>query len=528
MANLPPPNNVPNVPKDKQTPLAPDGFAPQWISGHDPNNNNGWIDDEDDKEMEEEDVEEMEEEEDEEEKEIVAEDEAKIIYPYDEEDPNNRPPPASDDESEFAPSVILVFDAENRLVPPVIHFSSTYERGESSSAQEILKDIGEVYPFGPVPLTISTAMKRIRRLKEKMRERAKVDEDIMKKIDMSDLRIRMVSRDAMSLDGTTSTHSFLGPFPDDPYVQARNVANANDDVEDDDVEDDDVEDDDDMDDDAVDPSDPQVMPPKQVSQATIAKLVTDKVATALPADRATRNTICAGGTGNVEGAGRALTWWNTHVDTLGLIVANEKSWDDLKRMMLEELYPEKEILRMEDEIRHLRLKDNDIAAYTNWVRMKELLSKTKGNGKVEIKGGNAPRCNRCNVFHFANCLVKCNKCGKRGHFARDCYRKGVATGANAKPIRACYKCGDKNHLANSDLCPERKKQHGRNASSHVYVVRDAKQAQGPNVVTVQTSSAGETLLLNSGITSLLEVGKYSGSGIFITGSGNDLSYLFPT
>ncbi|GJX65929.1 hypothetical protein Tco_0300272, partial [Tanacetum coccineum] len=48
----------------------------------------------------------------------------------------------------------------------------------------------------------------------------------------------------------TSTRLFLGPFPDDPYVQARNAAMANDNVEGDDVEDDD-----DMDDDAVDPSD---------------------------------------------------------------------------------------------------------------------------------------------------------------------------------------------------------------------------------------------------------------------------------
>ncbi|GJW29705.1 hypothetical protein Tco_0046580 [Tanacetum coccineum] len=249
--------------------------------------------------------------EDEEEEEIVAEEEAKIIYPYDEADPNNRPPPASDDESEFAPSVIPVFDAKNRLVPPVIHFSQTYERGESLSAREILKDIGKVSPLGPVPPTIGTAMSRIRRLNEQIRERAEVDERIVKKINKNDLRIWMVGRDAMNLDGAvreyqadvskvismmesmslefdrvrkeshralelvewkagvreqylpklrigggfveTSTRSFLGPFPDDPYVQARNASMA----------DDDVEDDDDMDDDAADLSDPQSSEPRR-------------------------------------------------------------------------------------------------------------------------------------------------------------------------------------------------------------------------------------------------------------------------
>nr|GEX33283.1 hypothetical protein [Tanacetum cinerariifolium] len=43
MANLPPPNNNQNIPEDDQAPAAPDGFAPQWIGGPNPNNNNGWI-----------------------------------------------------------------------------------------------------------------------------------------------------------------------------------------------------------------------------------------------------------------------------------------------------------------------------------------------------------------------------------------------------------------------------------------------------------------------------------------------------
>ncbi|GKA12449.1 putative reverse transcriptase domain-containing protein [Tanacetum coccineum] len=346
-----------------------------------------------------------------------------------------------------------------------------------------------------------------------------------------------------------------------------------------------------------------IMAPKQMSQAAIAKLVSDEVAKALAADRATRNATGAGGPGNVEGAGnaggperaqqardctfssfmkcgptqfhgkegaielcrwfekmestfgisecaerskvkfaaatlqgRALTWWNTQVATLGLAEANGKSWDDMKKMMLEEFCPEEEISRMEDELRNLRLRDHDIAAYTN--RFNELVllcpevvpstkkkisqyikglpsyiqggnqgnnqgnrnnnrgdyrdnrhhnqnnnrrnggarAMTQAQGENVNQGGHAPKCNRCNMFHFGNCPGKCNKCGKRGHIARDCRGKGVATGANAEPIRVCFKCGDPNHLANSELCPERKKQGGRNASGHVYAVKDVDQA----------------------------------------------------
>nr|GEX03704.1 hypothetical protein [Tanacetum cinerariifolium] len=62
--------------------------------------------------------------------------------------------------------------------------------------------------------------------------------------------------------------------------------------------------------------------------------------------------------------GRALTWWNSQVATLGLNVAIGKSWGDMKNMMLEEFCPDEEIHRMEDELRSLKLKDTNIAAYT--------------------------------------------------------------------------------------------------------------------------------------------------------------------
>ncbi|GKA08646.1 putative reverse transcriptase domain-containing protein [Tanacetum coccineum] len=362
--------------------------------------------------------------------------------------------------------------------------------------------------------------------------------------------------------------------------------------------------------------------PRWQSSGHSAKLgfVSDEVAKALAADRATRNATGAGGPGNVEGAGnaggperaqqardctfssfmkcgptqfhgkegaielcrwfekmestfgisecaerskvkfaaatlqgRALTWWNTQVATLGLAEANGKSWDDMKKMMLEEFCPEEEISRMEDELRNLSQYIKGLPSYIQGetysskpttlneaIRMAHGLMEqkvqgwkeknadqnkrkweggnqgnnqgnrnnnrgdnrdnrhhnqnnnrrnggaramTQAQGENVNQGGHAPKCNRCNMFHFGNCPMKCNKCGKRGHIARDCRGKGVATGANTEPIRVCFKCGDPNHLANSELCPEKKKQDGRNASGHVYAVKDVDQAQGPNVVT---------------------------------------------
>nr|GEV71464.1 reverse transcriptase domain-containing protein [Tanacetum cinerariifolium] len=62
--------------------------------------------------------------------------------------------------------------------------------------------------------------------------------------------------------------------------------------------------------------------------------------------------------------GRALTWWNSQVATLGLNVAIGKSWGDIKKMMLEEFYLVEEVQRIEDELRSLKLRDTNIAAYT--------------------------------------------------------------------------------------------------------------------------------------------------------------------
>nr|GFB81702.1 hypothetical protein [Tanacetum cinerariifolium] len=62
--------------------------------------------------------------------------------------------------------------------------------------------------------------------------------------------------------------------------------------------------------------------------------------------------------------GRALTWWNSQVATLGPEVANARTWAEVKQMMTDEFCPTEEVQRLEDELRHLKLRDMNIAAYT--------------------------------------------------------------------------------------------------------------------------------------------------------------------
>ncbi|GKF25831.1 putative reverse transcriptase domain-containing protein [Tanacetum coccineum] len=63
--------------------------------------------------------------------------------------------------------------------------------------------------------------------------------------------------------------------------------------------------------------------------------------------------------------GRALTWWNGNVHTLGLVDANRIPWTEFKTMMTTKYYPGIEIQRMKQELWNLTLKGDDIEAYKN-------------------------------------------------------------------------------------------------------------------------------------------------------------------
>ncbi|GJT44918.1 putative reverse transcriptase domain-containing protein [Tanacetum coccineum] len=136
-----------------------------------------------------------------------------------------------------------------------------------------------------------------------------------------------------------------------------------------------------------------------MSAAAISKLVADEVAKALEADRAARtNSNVAGGSGGNggqsgappvrecsfagfikcgptqfhgnEGAVEICRWFEKTESVFGIIatlrldVANGKSWTDMRKMMMEELCPNEEVQRLENDLRSLKLRDTNIVAYT--------------------------------------------------------------------------------------------------------------------------------------------------------------------
>ncbi|GKB76206.1 reverse transcriptase domain-containing protein [Tanacetum coccineum] len=62
--------------------------------------------------------------------------------------------------------------------------------------------------------------------------------------------------------------------------------------------------------------------------------------------------------------GDALTWWNGHVRTLGHDAAYAITWGTLKKKLTDKYYPKGEINKLEIELWNLRVRGNDVAAYT--------------------------------------------------------------------------------------------------------------------------------------------------------------------
>nr|GEV76150.1 hypothetical protein [Tanacetum cinerariifolium] len=223
--------------------------------------------------------------------------------------------------------------------------------------------------------------------------------------------------------------------------------------------------------------------------------------------------------------GRALTWWNSHVATLCPEVANGRPWTEVKQMMTDEFCPTEEVQRLEDKLRHLKLKDMNIAAYTkrfnklallcldavsNEKKKVELYIKglpeiIKGSRKTTIKATTITTTTTTEVTTGTTTTTakttiedECENCGRMGHKAKDCRSKNVASGATVQSDVVCYKCGERGHK--SRACPKKADRRGRNVQGQAYVIRDAEHNQGPNVVT------GTFLLNNRYATMLFDSG----------------------
>nr|GEX60117.1 hypothetical protein [Tanacetum cinerariifolium] len=152
---------------------------------------------------------------------------------------------------------------------------------------------------------------------------------------------------------------------------------------------------------------------------------------------------------------------------------------------------------LEDELRHLKLRDMNIAAYTERFNELALLCPDvvpSEKKKVELYIKGLPE-----IIKGETTLSRPVSLMKlMGHKAKDCQSKNVPSGATVRPNVVCYGCEERGHK--SYECPKRTDRKGGNAQGQAYVIHDAEHNQGPNVVT------GTFLLNNRYATMLFDSG----------------------
>nr|GFA81615.1 hypothetical protein [Tanacetum cinerariifolium] len=132
-----------------------------------------------------------------------------------------------------------------------------------------------------------------------------------------------------------------------------------------------------------------------------------------------------------------------------------------------------------------------------------------GSAKKKTYEGNVPKCTKCQRNHSGPCTLKCHKCGKIRHYARD-YRSTGNTnatnnrGGNGPNPRGngCIGCGDPRHFRRD--CPKLKNKNGGNGNAQGWVYAMGNAERNGNVAGNPYSNVvTSTFLLNNRYASIL-------------------------
>nr|GFC35868.1 hypothetical protein [Tanacetum cinerariifolium] len=159
--------------------------------------------------------------------------------------------------------------------------------------------------------------------------------------------------------------------------------------------------------------------------------------------------------------GAALTWWNSHIKTVTLEVAQALPWKTLKKIMTDKYCPRGEIKKLETEMWELKTKGTDVIGYSrrfpelalmcdrtfpeesdrvekyigglpdtihDSVKNQPQQNKRQNTGRAYATGhsdrnmytGSKPLCFKCDYHYEGPFPPRCNNCKMVGHLTKDC------------------------------------------------------------------------------------------------------------
>ncbi|GJR16451.1 putative reverse transcriptase domain-containing protein [Tanacetum coccineum] len=186
----------------------------------------------------------------------------------------------------------------------------------------------------------------------------------------------------------------------------------------------------------------------------------------------------------------------------------------LKKKLTDKYCPKGEIKKLEIELWNLRVRGNDVAAYTQ-----------RGPGEKKAYTGTLPLCTKCNYHHTGQCAPKCGNCKRYGHATNDC-RVNTNNNNNNNNNKnqkagACYECGNTGHIKKN--CPKLKNRRNNNwngtAQGRAYALGGRDASPDSNVIT------GTFLLNNRYATILFDTGA---DRSFVSNTFSALINITPT
>nr|GEX79107.1 ribonuclease H-like domain-containing protein [Tanacetum cinerariifolium] len=145
--------------------------------------------------------------------------------------------------------------------------------------------------------------------------------------------------------------------------------------------------------------------------------------------------------------GRALTWWNTIVQTRGQTAAIAHPWEDFKKLLIEEYCPNDEIQKVKTKFWNYKMVGSDVDRNKRQMTGRNFVVTAPNQGHVQHHyAGQHPKCAKCNFHHSGNCPTY-GRCNQVGHYARYC----TGRTANERLRPTCYEGEEPNHFRRN--CP---------------------------------------------------------------------------